>query len=114
MRSPTFAKSQSMPEDLALTRDRRSVDSVELILQKMAQKVGHIYGVEISVRRLEANGPHGAQLIFVNDANEPILDDDEAIPACNAEEIESGDFMKLFAARSLYAALTQRFIEADL
>ena len=102
-----------MPEDLALTSDRHSVDAVELVLQKMAQKVGHVYGVEMSVRRLAQNGPHGAELVFVDYEEDPIEDSGESILCCNAEEIESGDFLKLFAARSLYAALAQRFYESE-
>ena len=96
-----------------IAETRRSVDSVELVLAKMAQKVGHIYGVELSVRRAESNGPHGAELIFVDEQNEPIVDGDEAILCCTAQEIATGDFLKLFAARSLYAALAQRFYEAE-
>ena len=96
-----------------IAETRRSVDSVELVLAKMAQKVGHIYGVELSVRRAESNGPHGAELIFVDEQNEPIVDGDEAILCCTAQEIATGDFLKLFAARSLYAALAQRFFEAE-
>jgi hypothetical protein len=100
------------PADL-IAETRRSVDSVELVLQKMAQKVGHLYGVELSVRRAESNGPHGAELIFVDSDKDPIVDGDEAVLCCTAEEIASGDFLKLFAARSLYAALAQRFYEAE-
>jgi hypothetical protein len=96
-----------------IAETRRSVDSVELVLQKVAQKVGHIYGVELSVRRAESNGPHGAELIFVDEQNEPIVDGDEAILCCTADEIASSDFLKLFAARSLYAALAQRFYESE-
>jgi hypothetical protein len=92
---------------------RRSVDSVELVLAKTVQPVGHLYGVDISVRRAEQNGPHGAELIFVDGNGDPIADDGEAILACTAEEIASGDFLKLFAARALYAALAQRFFESE-
>jgi hypothetical protein len=96
-----------------IAETRRSVDSVELVLQKMAQKVGHLYGVEVSVRRAESNGPHGAELIFVDKDSDPIVDGAEAILCCTAEEIASSDFLKLFAARALYAALAQRFYEAE-
>ena len=102
-----------MPQDLELTANRRSVDDVALILEKMAQKVGHVYGVEISVRRRAENGPNGAELIFVDDAGDPIEDEGDPILCCNAEEIENGAFLKLFAARSLYAALAHRFYEAE-
>lgn len=101
-----------MPVDADLSL-RRSVDSVELVLAKMAQKIGHIYGIELSVRRAQENGPHGAELIFVDERGEPIADDGEAILACTADEIATGDFLKLFAARSLYAALAQRFFESE-
>jgi hypothetical protein len=96
-----------------IAETRRSVDSVELALAKVAQKVGHLYAVELSVRRAESNGPHGAELIFVDKDNEPVADGAEAILACTAEEIASGDFLKLFAARALYAALAQRFYESE-
>lgn len=102
-----------MPADLELIANRRSVDAVELILQKMAQKVGHVYGVEISVRRRAENGPNGAEIIFVDADGDPIEDDGEPILTCNVEEIENGNFLKLFAARVLYAALAQRFYEAE-
>jgi hypothetical protein len=96
-----------------IAETRRSVDSVELVLAKMAQAIGHLYGIELSVRRAESNGPHGAELIFVDSNNDPVVDGVEAILCCTAEEIASGDFFKLFAARSLYAALAQRFYEAE-
>jgi hypothetical protein len=86
----------------------RSIEDVELILASMAQKVGHIYGVELSVRQAP-----DSELVFVDAAGDPVVDNDEAILACNPAEIESGDFLKLFAARSLYAALAQRFIEHE-
>jgi hypothetical protein len=108
-------KAQARPMAVAdpIAETRRSVDSVELMLQKATQTLGHLYGVEISVRRAESNGPHGAELIFVDSDNDPIADDGEAILACTAEEIASGDFLKLFAARALYAALAQRFYENE-
>jgi hypothetical protein len=96
-----------------IAETRRSVDSVELLLAKVAQKIGHLYAVELSVRRAESNGPHGAELIFVDKDNDPVVDGEEAILACTAEEIASGDFLKLFAARALYAALAQRFYESE-
>jgi hypothetical protein len=102
-----------MPAANPMVEIRRTVDAVELVLAKMAQAVGHLYGVELSVRRAESNGPHGAELIFVDAENAPIVDGDEAILTCTAEEIASGDFLKLFAARALYAALAQRFYEAE-
>ena len=102
---------QTAPAQVA--PDRRSVDSVELVLKKMAQTLGHLYGVEISVRRAESNGPHGAELVYVDSNGDPIIDDDSAILCCTAEEIVSGDFLKLFAARTLYASLAQRFFEAE-
>jgi hypothetical protein len=96
-----------------IAETRRSVDSVELVLAKMAQAVGHVYGIELSVRRAESNGPNGAELIFIDSDNDPVVDGSEAILCCTAEEIASSDFLKLFAARALYAALAQRFYEAE-
>jgi len=96
-----------------IVETRRSVDSVELVLAKMAQALGHLYGIELSVRRAESNGPHGAELIFIDSDNAPVVDGAEAILCCTAEEIATGDFLKLFAARALYAAVAQRFYEAE-
>ena len=55
----------------------RSIDDVELILASMAQKVGHIYGVEISVRQAP-----DSELVFVDGGGDPVVDNDEAILAC--------------------------------
>ena len=33
------------------------------------------------------------------------------VPCASEEEIQSGDFLKLFAARSLYAALTLKIVD---
>ena len=94
--------------DLPVGVPTRSVEDVELILASMSQKIGHVYGVELSVRQAP-----DTELVFVDAAGDPVVDNEEAILACNAAEIESGDFLKLFAARSLYAALALRFQEHD-
>lgn len=86
----------------------RSIDEVEYLLNRMAQKVGHVLGVEIAVARREDD-----VLIFVDDKGDPIVDADSDILCCNGEEILSGDFLKLFAGRVNYAAVVQRFLEAE-
>jgi hypothetical protein len=60
---------------------------------------------------MQSNG-----LIFVDDLGEPVVDDFASegplvVPAASEDEIRDGSFLKLFAARSLYAALTLKIGE---
>lgn len=95
-------------------RPPRNMDEVQSVLIAMAKKVGSVYGVPLSVGRL------GESLIFVDERGEQVVDpgglDSPAttIVCAEAHEIDSGDFLKLFAARSLYAALTVRFNQMDM
>jgi hypothetical protein len=95
------------------SRAPRNLDEVQIVLQAMAKRVGQTYGVFLNVGRREDG------LVFVDEAGENIIDPGgtgnpaSAIPCASGEEIDSGDFLKLFAARSLYAALTVRFNAID-
>lgn len=95
------------------SRAPRNLDEVQTLLVVMAKKVGQIYGVFLSVGRRDDN------LVFVNEAGEDIVDPGgvgnpaSSVMCAAADEIDSGDFLKLFAARSLYAALTVRFNQID-
>lgn len=92
----------------------RTLDEIEIVLNRLAQKVGHVYEVELGVTRLMKEG-EAPDLIFTDHVGNPIIDDDESgILCCSAEEIESGVFLKLFGARVLYAALTLRFFEVEI
>jgi hypothetical protein len=104
----------AMSEQLSTwNRPPRNMDEVQSVLIAMAKKVGAVYGVPLSVGRL------GESLIFVDERGEHVVDpgglDNPATTILCAEafEIDSGDFLKLFAARSLYAALTVRFNALD-
>ena len=95
-------------------RAPRNLDEVQTILIGMAARVGQVYGVHLSVgRRLDS-------LTFVDELGEEIMDPGgvgngpSPILCATGAEVDSGDFLKLFAARSLYAALTVRFNQADL
>lgn len=95
------------------SRAPRNLDEVQLILQAMAKRVGQTYGVFLNVGRREDN------LVFVDEAGEDVVDPGgsgnaaSTILCATGNEIDSGDFLKLFAARSLYAALTVRFNAVD-
>jgi hypothetical protein len=94
-------------------RAPRNFDEVQGVLIAMAKKIGSIYGVAISV------GKRGDELIFVSDDGLEIIDPGglnnsaSTILCASGREIDSGDFLKLFAARSLYAALAVRFNAID-
>jgi hypothetical protein len=96
------------------SRAPRNLDEVQSILIAMAKKVGAVYGVFLSV------GLRGDCLYFVDDKGDDIIDpggiDNAAssILCATANEVDTGVFLKLFAARSLYAALTVRFSQADV
>jgi hypothetical protein len=102
------------PQVRTWSRAPRNLDEVQSILIAMAKKVGVIYGVFISV------GLRGDCLFFVDEKGDDIIDpggvDNPAssILCATAREVDSGDFLKLFAARSLYAALTVRFSQSDV
>jgi hypothetical protein len=102
-----------MAELTTWSRAPRNMDEVQSVLIAMAKKVGSVYGVILSV------GRQGDELIFVDEHGEPVIDpgglDNPAttIMCAQNHEIDSGDFLKLFAARSLYAALTLRFNALD-
>lgn len=101
------------PETKPWSRAPRNLDEVASILVSMAGKVGQVYGVHLSV------GLRGDELFFVDEIGEDIIDPGgvgnaaTAILCASAHEVDSGDFLKLFAARSLYAALAVRFNQAD-
>jgi hypothetical protein len=94
-------------------RAPRNLDEVQSMLTMMAKRVGLVYGGFLSV------GRRGDDLIFVDATGEDVVDpggvDNPAtsILCATAQEIDSGEFLKLFAARSLYAALTTRFNVLD-
>jgi hypothetical protein len=87
-----------------------TIEQAQSVLARAARNVGRIYGVNLSVG-LQSNG-----LIFVDDLLNPVIDDfapdgPMVIPCASQEEITDGTFLKLFAARSLYAALTLKVDE---
>ena len=54
--------------------------------------------------------------MFVDDIGDPVIDDfapedSKTIICASQQEITDGSFLKLFAARSLYAALTLKVLE---
>lgn len=95
----------------------RTLDEVEVNLNRVAQKVGHVYGVEVGVARLyktPENKDEDAELLFTDADGRPIIDDEaDGVLCCTAQEIGDGTFLKLFAARALYAALALRFLQAE-
>ena len=87
-----------------------TMEQAQSVLARAARNVGRVYSVGLSVGR-QANG-----LMFVDDLGANVVDDFApegplAIPCASEEEIQNGDFLKLFAARSLYAALTLKLGE---
>jgi hypothetical protein len=100
--------------DLQTTeRAPRNFDEVQGSLIQMAKKVGYIYGVFLSV------GRRGDDLVFVDENGLDIIDPGgpgnaaTTVLCATGGEIDSGNFLKLFAARSLYAAITIRFNQID-
>ena len=80
------------------------------VLARAARNVGRVYGVGLSV------GQQNNALIFVDDMGDPAVDDfvgdrEPTIICATQQEIEDGSFLKLFAARSLYAALALKILE---
>lgn len=94
-------------------RAPRNFDDVHQVLIAMAKRVGTAYGVYLSVGRREDD------LTFVDESGSDIIDPGgpgnpaSSILCATGREVDNGDFLKLFAARSLYAALTVRFNQAD-
>jgi hypothetical protein len=87
-----------------------TMEQAQSVLMRAARNVGRIYSVGLSVGR-QANS-----LVFVDDLGEAVIDDFApegplVIPCASEEEIRDGSFLKLFAARSLYAALTLKIGE---
>jgi hypothetical protein len=87
-----------------------TMEQAQSVLARAARNVGRVYSVGLSVAQ-QSDG-----LIFVDDLGEPVSDDFAPdgpllIPAASKEEIKDGSFLKLFAARSLYAALTLKIAE---
>jgi hypothetical protein len=87
-----------------------SMQEAQAVLARAARNVGRVYGVGLSVGQ-QANG-----LVFVDDLGDAVVDDFAQdgpliIPAASVEEVTDGSFLKLFAARSLYAALTLKIGE---
>jgi hypothetical protein len=97
-------------EKAARRHEPLSLEQAQNVLMRAARNVGRVYSVGLSVGR-QADG-----LIFVDDLGDPVTDDfDPAgplmIPVATADEIADGSFVKLFAARSLYASLVLKFLE---
>jgi hypothetical protein len=87
-----------------------TIEQAQSVLARAARNVGRIYSVGLSVGR-QSNG-----LMFVDDLGANVIDDFApegplAIPCASDDEIRDGSFLKLFAARSLYAALTLKIDE---
>jgi hypothetical protein len=87
-----------------------TMEQAQNVLARAARNVGRIYSVGLSVGR-QSNG-----LVFVDDLGATVIDDFApegplVIPCASEEEIRDGAFLKLFAARSLYAALTLKIGE---
>ena len=92
-----------------------TIQQAQSILSRAARNVGRIYSVGLSVGQ-QSNG-----LMFVDDLGAPVVDDFAVegalvIPCASEDELRSGEFLKFFAARALYAALTLKIgeiIETD-
>lgn len=87
-----------------------TIQQAQNVLSRAARNVGRIYSVGLAVGQ-QSNG-----LMFVDDLGNPVVDDFApegplAIPCCSEEELQSGEFLKFFAARSMYAALTLKIAE---
>jgi hypothetical protein len=87
-----------------------SFDVAQSVLARAARNIGKTYSVTLSV------GMTGDTLMFVNDLGEPVIDNfgpgrATEVLCCSRQEVEDGTFLKLFAARSLYAALTMKLAE---
>jgi hypothetical protein len=93
-----------------MTATSLSMEEAQTALSRAARNVGRIYGVGLSV------GRQNAELVFVDDLGDPVVDDfapagAQTITCASPQELTDGTFLKLFAARSLYAALTLKVLE---
>lgn len=86
-----------------------TMEQAQSVLSRAARNVGRVYGVGLSV------GQQSDMLVFVDDLGEPVVDDfaegAPVIQCATQQELSDGTFLKLFAARSLYAALTLKLVE---
>jgi hypothetical protein len=87
-----------------------TMERAQSALARTARNVGRVYGVGLSV------GQQNDMLVFVDDLGDPVIDDfapegSTAIQCASQQEIRDGTFLKLFAARSLYASLTLKLTE---
>jgi hypothetical protein len=90
--------------------DPLTLEQAAAVLGRAARNVGRIYGVGLSVAQ-QSDG-----LVFVDDLGEAVVDDfcpegPLMIPCASRVEVSDGSFLKLFAARSLYASLTLKIGE---
>ena len=87
-----------------------SMEQAQSALSRAARNVGRVYGVGLSV------GQQNDMLVFVDDLGDPVIDDfapegAKVIACATQDELRDGTFLKLFAARSLYASLTLKLTE---
>jgi hypothetical protein len=87
-----------------------TIEQAQTILSRAARSVGRVYGVGLSV------GQQNDALVFVDDLGDAVVDDfapgaPQVILCANRAELGEGAFLKVFAARSLYAALTLKVME---
>ena len=95
---------------MAERNNQLSMEQAQSALSRAARNVGRVYGVGLSV------GQQNDQLVFVDDLGDPVGDDFApdgplVIVCATQQEVTDGTFLKLFAARSLYAALTLKLVE---
>jgi hypothetical protein len=79
----------------------RSPFEVRSALEAAAKRIGMLMGVDLAVVYV------GDGLFFSNSAGELVRDGPYDILAASAEDIASGDFLKLFSQRAMYAALSE-------
>jgi hypothetical protein len=87
-----------------------TIAEAQSVLSRAARNVGRVYGVGLSV------GQQNDGLVFVDDLGDPVIDDfapegESEIVCASQQEIADGSFLKLFAARSLYASLALKVLE---
>ena len=87
-----------------------TMEQAQSVLMRAARNVGRIYSVGLSV------GQQNDMLVFVDDLGDPVVDDfvadgAQVVQCATQQELNDGSFLKLFAARSLYAALTLKLVE---
>lgn len=81
-----------------------NLDEAQDIVAPVARKLGLLYGAVLSVER------RGDSLVFVDDREDVIINPttNGAEICATAAEVESGEWMNLFATRALLAAMIQR------